>query len=204
MIVDPVAAVTMKNKERAYPKLIKRMDEIADENPGVRILVHTVSYELTKHLHNNMVSKRIMAYWNSGEREEVLERFLGIRDAILLAPSFDRGIDLPEEDCQVIVIAKLPYPYLGDKQINARLYSPGGQSWYSVKTIRAIVQMTGRGMRSRDDWCDSYILDSSFRRLYRDNKTLFPKWWREALVPSKTDPKYKKLVGAAKKRREAR
>jgi len=204
VFVEAVTAVTNKTKATAYPKIVEAVDEIIEDNPGVRILVHTVSYHLTRHIYDNTTSDRTMTYWNAGEREKTLARFLDVDDAVLLAPSFDRGIDLPEEDCQVIVIAKVPYPYLGDKQVSARLYARGGQSWYAVQTIRSMVQMTGRGMRSRDDWCDSYILDSSFRRLYRDNKRLFPKWWREALVVSRHDPKYRGLVEAARERRDGR
>ena len=44
--------------------------------------------------------------------------------------------------------------------------------------------MTGRGMRSADDHCDSYILDANFERFYGQNKSMFPPWWREAVVMS--------------------
>jgi len=209
VIVKPVASMTMKSKDTAWPQMADAVTDIIDENPGVRILIHTVSYHLTSFLIEHIDSTTrnrdsIMSYTDAKMREGVLKRFLGRDDSVLLAPSFERGIDLPEEDCQVIVIAKVPYPYLGDKQINARMRAKGGQSWYAVQTIRSIVQMTGRGMRSRTDWCDTYILDAQFKRLYRENKRLFPKWWREALVLSQTDPKYRELVKAARKRREAR
>lgn len=209
VFIEDVASVTNKTKEKAWPMMTDALGEIIDDNPGVRILVHTVSYALTKHLQDSLRCDSrdrtsIMSYRNAQDRERVLEEFLEVDDAVLLAPSFERGIDLPEEDCQVIVIVKVPYPYLGDKQIGARLRGKGGQNWYAVQTVRAIVQMTGRGMRSTEDWCDGYILDSQFKRLYRDNKHLFPKWWRDALVLSRTDPKYKPLIKAAKKRREGR
>jgi len=204
VFIDTVAAVTNKTKVAAYPKLVSAIQQIMDENQGVRILVHTVSYHLTKYLVENIESDRVMTYMSSKERERALRRFLDVDDAVMLAPSFERGIDLPEEDCQVIVIAKVPYPYLGDKQISARLYGKGGRVWYAVQTIRAIVQMTGRGMRSSEDWCDAYVLDASFKRLYRDNKTLFPNWWRESLVLSRTDPKYRPLIDAAKERKKGR
>ncbi len=202
VFVRPVASMTNKTKQEAWPKMASAIEELLDENPGVRILVHTVSYHLTKYLHDNIKSTRTMAYWNSQDRERVLGEFLAVRDAVLLAPSFERGIDLPEEDCSVIVIAKVPWPYLGDKQIAARMYAKGGRVWYAVQTIRAIVQMTGRGMRSKEDFCDAYILDAQFKRLYRENKRLFPKWWRDSLVLSMTDPKNRKMIDAAKSRRE--
>lgn len=209
VFIEDVASVTNKTKNEAWPAITQALGHLIDDNPGVRILVHTVSYQLTKFIHDNIVhdtrdTTSIMSYRNAQDRERVLEEFLEVDDAVLLAPSFERGIDLPEEDCQVIVIAKVPFPYLGDKQIGARLRGQGGQNWYAVQTIRAIVQMTGRGMRSTEDWCDTVILDSQFKRLYRDNKRLFPRWWRDALVLSRTDPKYRPLIAAAKERREGR
>jgi Rad3-related DNA helicase len=43
--------------------------------------------------------------------------------------------------------------------------------------------MTGRGMRSEDDYCESWILDKQFTdNIYKKNRQLLPSWWREALV----------------------
>lgn len=94
----------------------------------------------------------------------------------------DRGVDLKDDDCRVVVVAKVPFPYLGDKQVSARLHSPGGQAWYTVQTIRTLVQMTGRGVRHEDDWCESYVLDSvMLKQLWKKDKRLFPGWWAEAV-----------------------
>lgn len=206
VFVNSVAPMTNKTKARSWPIMAEAIENLLNKNPDVRILVHTVSYHLTQYLYDNIKSSRTMTYQSARDRENTLEDFLDKDNAVLLAPSFERGIDLPEEDCQIIVIAKVPFPYLGNKQVSARLYERGGkgQIWYSVETIRSIVQMTGRGMRSKDDWCDTYILDTTFKRLYRENKRLFPKWWRESLVLSMSDPKNKKLIKAARKRRESR
>ncbi len=187
------ASLTYKTKAEAQPKIRDEINNIMDSNPGSRILIHTVSYELTRFLYDTLPSGRLHAYFYSREREKTLKRFLDSEDGVLLAPSFERGVDLPGEDCEVIVIAKTPYPFLGDDQIKARLYAKGGKSWYAVQTIRSIVQMTGRGMRSADDWCDTYILDSQFKRLLRDSGRLVPGWWKEALIRSETDPKYREL-----------
>jgi Rad3-related DNA helicase len=98
---------------------------------------------------------------------------------VLLAPSLERGVDLPKDQCGVIIIAKVPYPSIGDKQVNTRLYStPNGQLWFQVQTVRAIVQSTGRGMRSADDFCISYILDKQFAKI---PKELLPGYWKEAI-----------------------
>jgi Rad3-related DNA helicase len=101
---------------------------------------------------------------------------------VLVAPSMDRGVDLADDLCRVVVIAKVPFPYLGDRQVSARLHSPGGQTWYNVQTIRSIVQMTGRATRHSSDRSTSYILDSQFeRQVWWKGRQLFPGWWTDAL-----------------------
>jgi Rad3-related DNA helicase len=202
VLIDGVAAVGFKTKQTAYPKVAAKIGEIIDAYPDVRMLVHVVSYELGKYLYEHVNSDRVMTYWNARERDRALAKFRATNDAVMLAPSFERGIDLPEELCEVMVIAKVPYPNLGDKQIKARRFLRGGQTWYAVQTIRTIVQMTGRGMRSKDDWCDTYVLDKNFARLYRDNKRLFPNWWAEGLAVGRTDPKGRGLWKAARERQE--
>ena len=101
----------------------------------------------------------------------------------------ERGVDLPRDDCRWIVIIKVPYPDLGDKQISARLYSSrrSGQRWYNAMTCRRICQMTGRGMRSVDDHCESYVLDSCFEHFYNQNKLMFAPWWREAVIVNNSE-----------------
>ncbi len=196
IIPQTVAPVTAKTKDKAYPLIAESLRQIIDQHRGERILVHTVSYELTNYLYEQVRQPRVFRYTSAKDRNEALENYLGRKDGVLLAPSFDRGVDLHQDDCRVIVIAKVPFPYLGDKQVNKRAYGTGrqGKIWYAVQTIRTIIQMTGRGMRSADDWATTYILDEKFLDLYRQNRRLFPKWWSDAIVWDVNDPKWRDVL----------
>ena len=156
-----------------------------NRNPESRILVHTVSYALTKYLKDQIASERVISYTNPRERQRALDLYLGTERSVLFAPSLERGIDLAEDDCRAIIVCKVPFPNLGDAQVKARVYGDRrhGQLWYAVQTVRSLVQMTGRGMRSQDDYCESYILDSMFtNNVWRNDRSLIPAWWAEALV----------------------
>lgn len=190
--------VTAKNTDEAYPVLVRQTADILDQHPDERILVHTVSYKLTKELYYNLRKEprfrdRLYTYFNAGEREDALERYLADPRGVLFAPSFDRGVDLHGDDCSVIVVTKMPFLYLGDAQVKTRAYATGyrGKTWYAMQTIRTLCQMTGRGMRSKDDQCVTYILDNKFVGLYKGNKKLFPNWWSDAIVWSGNDPKWR-------------
>lgn len=196
--VAPVANVVNKNYDVAVPRLVRGIQGVMNLHPRERTLIHTVSYRLAKDLFRNITSepphprdglwtarkgsRLLITYTRGSSRDDALNLYKNTAGSVLLAPSLDRGTDLPGELCRCQIIAKVPFPYLGDKQVSARLYGTrNGQAWYSVNTIRSIVQMTGRGVRSRDDHAVTYILDENFSKLFRKHGRLFPSWWREAL-----------------------
>lgn len=198
--IIPAGEVALSNKtmDEAYPVIERQVAEILEQHPNERVLIHSVSYKLTKEIFYRMrkrpaVADRMVTYFNAREREGALERYLSMDNGVIVAPSFDRGVDLAGDDCSVIIVAKVPYPYVGDAQIKARLYGTGrrGRIWYAMQTIRTICQMTGRGMRHKDDQCVTYVLDSNFNRLHSEHRKLFPNWWSDAIVWSKTDPQWR-------------
>ena len=185
-------AVTAKTYDDVVDEVGRYVHSIVTHHATQNILVHTVSYKMAKDLHERVRVKGVTTYTytSSSEREGMLREWMK-EGGVMFAPSFDRGVDLPGELCEVQVIAKVPYPYLGDKQVNTRLYgTKGGQLWYAVQTVRTLVQMTGRGVRSKDDTCTTYILDRQFQTFWNRNKRLFPDWWVEGLdLTGRTRPK---------------
>lgn len=187
IIMAPVANVVKKDMDAATRKLAKAIQAITEAHPGEKVLVHTVSYPLTRALIDYAygefkIARPIFTYKTGAERESVLARYKRSQDGIMYAPSMERGVDLPGDLCRVQVIAKVPFGNLGDRQISARQHLRNGDVWYAVQTIRNIVQMAGRGVRSSDDWATTYILDSQFgRNLWGRWRNLFPSWFTEAV-----------------------
>lgn len=180
---DPVANVVRKTMDSALPKLAARITDILEKHKDDKVLIHTVSYKVMDYLKEHLDQSRVVTH-TTFNRAEVLENFKADpRPRVLLSPSMDRGVDLPQEECRAIIIAKVPYPDLGDPQVNKRVYaSKDGNNWYAHKTVSKIIQMAGRGVRSDTDYAATYILDGQFGRLLKDNKRFFPPWFKEALV----------------------
>lgn len=184
--IAPVADLTYKTEEVEWIKAAGALVSILEAHPDDAVLVHTQSYRLNQRLFDHVGALRIRptyTYKDAVGREEALAKFRSVPKAVLLAPSLQRGVSLEDESCRVVVVVKVPYASLGDPQVSKRLYSTGraGQTWYSVKTVRSLVQATGRGMRHADDHCVTYILDRQFIGFWRRNKWLFPSWWKEAV-----------------------
>jgi Rad3-related DNA helicase len=180
----PSADMTHKNKEQAWPQIVKAMDRIIAKHPNEKGLVHTVSYPLAHYVFENSQHQARLCQHDTESRTSALESFKASPEPlVMVSPSMERGVDLPNGLCSFIIILKVPYPNLGDIQVSRRLYSASdGPLWYAVQAIRSIVQATGRGMRSSTDHCESYILDGNFARLFAEYHDLFPSWWREAIV----------------------
>lgn len=184
--VTPAGDMGRKTIEQSTPELIDAAGQIIETYPGERVLIHAVSYRLSKQivdgLRRQLPGRMVMTYYTAKQRDRVLSLFKRTPGAVLVSPSLERGVDLAHDLCRVVIIAKVPHPNLGDKQVSERLYATkGGDTWYRVQTVRSIVQMTGRGMRAADDWADTYILDRQFSKLYTQHKHLFPSWWKDAV-----------------------
>lgn len=177
--------MTRANKASAWPKVGKDVAAIVARHPGERVLVHSVSYDLTRSIVDNLAAtnRPIVSYSGPNYREGALAKFLRGNSSVLVAPSMDRGIDLPGDACRVQVLVKCPFPYIGDKQVSARMHSKDGGTWYALQTIRSIMQMCGRAVRNEDDWAVTYILDEQFKtNLWARHRGLFPQWFVEGLV----------------------
>jgi len=180
---EPCADVVNKKMDIALPKLAKAVENILNRHPEDRILIHTVSYKVKDYLQRNVSTNRFITH-SVKDRAVVLENFKkSSKPLVLLSPSMGRGVDLPDDQCRVVVVAKCPYPDLGDPQVSRRMYgSNDGGSWYAHRTASSIIQMSGRACRSTEDYSITYILDQQFDRLFREHGNIFPKWWKESVI----------------------
>jgi len=186
VLVLPIANMTRKGYENGeWERMVRAVGAVMDKHPDERILVHTVSYKLSNYLHERLDQKRTLTYGNSADRASALSKFRQSTNGVLLASSMDRGVDLHGDECRVQIIAKLPYPNLGDPQVKERMGREGGQLWYNLQTIRSLVQMTGRAVRSADDWAVTYLLDKQFVANYSKYQGYLPGWWKESLAMDK-------------------
>jgi Rad3-related DNA helicase len=179
----PVASLSHKTMEQELPRLAAGVDRILRDHPSEKVLIHTTSYRVRDYLVQNLPYRDRFLTHSDADRARKLEEFKASGEPlVLVSPSMDRGVDLPEEDCRVVIIAKCPFPSLADPQVSRRLYgSKDGKRWYAHKTASTIIQMTGRAVRSPEDHAVSYILDAQFERFLGENRDLFPRWWLEAL-----------------------
>ncbi len=172
--------IPMGYQKDDLPAMAGKIRLVLENHPDWKILVHCVSYARAKQLHE-LVGEGLI-YHDSNSKQSVLDAFRDQFGGVLFAASMDRGVDLPEVDC--VIVAKIPYPNMRDEVVRSKqrvLPQPQFWDWYNTQTIRTLLQMTGRHVRSKTDVGVTIILDDAFPGLYSKNRNKFPAWWREAI-----------------------
>ena len=122
----------------------------------------------------------MMLVGQGDDKTELLARFkASAPPRVLVSPVHGRGIDLPDDEARYAIIPSVLWPDLGDEKVKRRMEER--PSWYPAQAVDAMVQASGRIVRSTTDWGQVYVLDSQLKRLLRQNFDLFPLWWVEAL-----------------------
>lgn len=189
VVVAPVADMTYRTMQDdgTIEKMCRGVMNVLARHPGESVLVHTGSYRLNKLVEGYVTTKlrgsgrKVFSYSEAAGKGPALAGYKRTPGSVLLGASLERGVDLPGDLCRVQVICKVPFPSMGDKQVSGRMRLPGGDYWYQVQTARELVQMTGRGVRSVDDHCVTYVLDGMFGKFWRKARGMMPAWWNEAV-----------------------
>jgi len=183
--LDPCGDLSYKTFDRDIPKILDRIRELLVDHHDEKGLIHTVSWKLNKIIMGmkSTQAHRLVTH-DARNKDEVLQKFKDSDEPLVfVSPSSTRGIDLPGDLCRFCIIPKMPFQSLGDKLVSARVYgSKIGNLWYASDSCQSVVQGAGRGVRSKDDWCTTYVLDTvAVRRMTKDHKDkLFPEYFKKA------------------------
>ncbi|AEG19363.1 helicase C-terminal domain-containing protein [Methanobacterium paludis] len=179
--IKSVGPMSQRAIRRTAPKTIPILEKIIEHHKYEKGLIHTHNYKCQQYIMKHIKNPRLMDH-DSKNREYKLHEFERSKEPkVFVSPSMSEGVDLPYEKCQFQVIYKVPFPYLGDKQINKR--KAKDPKWYAYKTVMTLLQAYGRGMRAEDDYCETYVLDGNIKMLFRNRlyKSLVPEFFTEAI-----------------------
>lgn len=186
----PVGNMGWKTREKTLPKMAEFVGKILAKYGDKKGIVHTHSYDINNYLLNALRGQygvRILSHDNKpGSRDRaVMEHIASPNPTVLFSPSMTEGLDLKEDLSRFQVITKVPYPFL-DPYVKVRMHRD--PAWYQWLTALALVQGSGRSVRSKTDKAHTYILDEGFRDFYwRNQQTtsesiMLPKWWTDSII----------------------
>lgn len=165
--------LSYREKERNKPKVLEQIEEICNNYTGVHGIIQTGSYEFSSYIRDNassMLRSRLVFYNNASERKQAIENFENFYGKILIGPSLLEGLDFADDLCRFIIVMKVPYASLADRLVKSKMAIY--PDWYANDTINKMIQGLGRGVRSKNDWCESYILDGCWNDVMTRSKHL--------------------------------
>lgn len=178
--VISTAAVNTGQKE--YSKNLEAMcaeiKKLMDRHPGVRGVIHANSYGMAKDIADNIVDRRLIVH-NTKNRNDTVKEFIknSPTDAVLIGVFLKEGYDLKDDICRFQIIPRIPYPYVS-KRTQARDEIETG--YYNWLTLVDLMQTCGRGNRSAEDECVTYIIDSRLKNFMAKSQHMAPQWFLEA------------------------
>ncbi len=161
------------------PMLYRLLIEKCSQYKGI---IQTASYDLAKEFVKDApyeLKGRLLLYSDSSEKTRLIKKHERSTNTILIGPSLSEGIDLPGDLCRFIIILKVPYASLKDKLVKAKMKL--FPHWYKSDASNSIIQGIGRGNRSKNDWCVTYIVDGCFGQLYAATKEQYSKELQERI-----------------------
>ena len=159
-------------------RAISKIKQLIGKYPNQKGVIHTSSNEQAFWIMDNLKEYNLLFVCGES-RNEVLKEFNESKDdAILIGASIKDGVDLKGDLCRFQIVFKVPYPQLNEQVKYRKSLDP---SWYYYQAVMAIMQAYGRGIRDKDDYCDMYIIDSNFKKLFDYNYNFFNEYFTEAL-----------------------
>lgn len=179
-----IGSMSKKNQAETLPRFLRFLEKMFDTHATEKGIVHCNSYALGEAIFDHFMTrpqgKRLLFPKCADDRETVYADHRKRKDpTVILSPSFTEGFDFTDDLARWQLIAKMPFPYLGDKQVAAK--KAEDPEWYAMRTIMTVIQASGRICRSEKDYGVTYITDSDFDFLYDRYGYMFPSWWKEAL-----------------------
>lgn len=186
-----VGEMTYQHREETIPKMAQKIAEIANHHQGEQGFIHCKSYDIMQKLYDRLPKhvRRRAKCQDKDNRMESLEEWYDDNHQIFMSVAMDEGISLDDDKARWQVVAKASYPFVGDERVSYRLNELGDWEWYNNCAIIDLQQAVGRGMRSKEDSCVSYLLDKSFDKLLENSEHLFESWFLDS-VDCYTDIEY--------------
>lgn len=171
-------AYTLKN---TLPTIVDMIAKICEAHKHDKGIIHTHTMEITKAIKSKCHGKRFLYREQGVMNDEILRLHSDTDDAtVIVSPSLTHGVDLKDDLARFQIIVKAPYLPLTNKRIK-QLFEMDKQ-WYQNKMLCSLIQACGRGIRSKDDHCVTYILDATVINALKMSRGVLPKYFIDRFV----------------------
>jgi ATP-dependent DNA helicase DinG len=165
-----------KNLKDKLPDLIKQINDILKHHGDEKGIIHTHTQYITDYVRDKIKSDRLLCRETGVKNEDILEiHERSDEPTVLVSPSMTYGIDLKGDLAKFQIIMKAPW--LPTNNIRISKLMKLDNDWYSNMMLKTLVQSCGRGVRTEEDECVTYILDGSIYDAVKRNRHKLPKFF---------------------------
>lgn len=181
IVVSSKYKMNRANWEKLMPVFKNIIIDICNKHKKEKGIIHTHNMDITNYMKQNLKGDRFLIREQGIDNQEILTQHInGNDDTVLVSPSMTHGVDLKDDLARFQIIVKAPYLPLNSKRIK-KLFDQNNQ-WYVNRMLTTVIQAAGRGIRSKDDHCITYILDGNIVQSILDNATKLPKYFLKRFV----------------------
>lgn len=175
--LDYTGFLIRRNKDTLFPRFLNKVYSIINKHKNSKGVIHVTSHEDCQNIYSFLTFKKNITCFKVDNLSGFLKYNLS---SVLISPSSYEGLDLKLDLCRFQILFKVPFLMELDPFIKYK--KKYDISWYNNVVVSRIVQSYGRGVRSSNDACDYYILDSMFESFYIKNQAYFPSYFKDAIV----------------------
>lgn len=177
LIYIPTTRVDRSMTDGQFTLLVRQIDDIIGARQDRKGIIHCRSYEYGRRLQQRSKYRDLFLTHDSQSTRETIARFKSAAaPAVLVSPSVEAGVDFPDDECRYQIILKVPFIDGSNPVTKERARSD--KRYLNYVAALSLVQMVGRGMRSKRDLCESFILDDHWR-WFKDTAHFAP-WFKAA------------------------
>lgn len=180
----PVAALSKSAPTSAWDAMAEEIHRYVHEYHQTKGVIHVASGRQVEQLSRRVrdcvsCRDRLVRPQSGVPRADTIDLYRrGPPGIWLIHYSVGEGEDFRDDLCRIQLVAKVPYPDLGDRLTKLRSDEPGlGKKMYAAMTLNKLAQTAGRIMRHNKDFGETIILDANFKRLWTWNGQLAPSWF---------------------------
>lgn len=153
--------LNFNNLQAMLPKLATQIEGILEHHKGDKGIIHTHTQYICNYIRDNVKGRgRLLIRDQGSKNEDLLEEHEESSDpTVLVSPSMTYGVDLKGDLAKFQILLKAPWLPTKDPRVEKMMKID--KDWYANKMLCTLVQACGRGIRSLDDECVTYILDGS-------------------------------------------
>ncbi len=179
----PIVNSSFKFQNASLPKLISFLKELATARPGVKGFVHT-TYGMGAKMKELLSTDRRFFFHSSDNKIEKFKEWKASdpkEGRIFVGCGMDEGIDLNGEEFGWQVLTKAQYASLAEPAIKHQAEERPAE--YTWDAMRKCAQACGRICRDPQDYGETYLVDLTFKRLFKQAKEfgVVPNWLAEQL-----------------------